>query len=99
MVRHRPRHATDTEIALVIAAGGWLVAIALFATGCQKRRGAEKQKSLLIARDYLTGRTQRRRVGIAIIEGLWNTRPEYQRTLLLALINQAVYLLLEKWPT
>jgi hypothetical protein len=45
------------------------------------------------ALEYFTGRTQRRNVGIAIIEGSWRDVPEMRRMFIPLLANQASYLL------
>lgn len=83
---------TETVIAAV---GGWLVAGILAVTAYLERRGEQRHKVLLQALEYLTGGSQKRSVGIALIEGLWEKDFPYLRSLLPALINQAVYLLLE----
>lgn len=45
------------------------------------------------ALEYFTGDTQRRNVGISIIEGSWREAPEMRRIFVPLLVNQASYLL------
>ncbi len=59
-----------------------------------ERYRQEKQNTLIRALEYLTGGSQKRSVGIALIEGLWHKKHPYYRAILPALTNQAVYLLL-----
>lgn len=44
---------------------------------------------------WFEGKTQKRSIGIAVIEGNWDKFPDVQRTWLAVLTNQAVYLLVE----
>jgi hypothetical protein len=55
---------------LVAALGGWMVAGILAITNYLEHRGEQRQKVLLQALEYLTGGSQKRSVGIALIEGL-----------------------------
>jgi hypothetical protein len=71
------------------------VAIVLAVTGYLERRGHKREDTLLRALEHLTGGSQKRSVGIALIEGLWHNGHPYHRAVLPALVNQAVYLLLE----
>jgi hypothetical protein len=80
---------------VVAAVGGWIIAAMLAITNYLERRGEQRQKVLLQALEYLTGGSQKRSIGIALIEGLWEKRFPYLRSLMPALISQAVYLLLE----
>jgi hypothetical protein len=50
---------------------------------------------MLDALEHLTGGSQKRSVGIALIEGLWYDGHPFDRAILPALVNQAVYLLFE----
>lgn len=80
--------------AIVAAIGGWLLAAILAITAYRERQTEQKYRILLQALDYLTGGSQKRSIGIALVEGLWERKSQYLRSLLPALINQAVYLLL-----
>ncbi len=77
------------------ALGGWVLAGILAITAYLERRDAQKHEVLLQALEYLTGGSQKRSVGVALIEGLWEKGHPFYRVLLPALINQSVYLLLE----
>jgi hypothetical protein len=64
----------------------------------QDREAAERintrqEENVLRALEYFTGQTQRRNVGIAIVEGYWHTTPHLRGILVPLLVNQAVYLL------
>ena len=83
---------TETMLA---ALGGWLLAGFLAFTSFLERRTQQRHGVLLKALEYLTGGSQNRSVGIALIEGLWVKRFPYAESLVPALTNQAVYLLLE----
>jgi len=85
----------STTLALVSAAGGWLLAIFLAVTSYLERRSQRRQDLLLSALGYLTGGSQKRSIGLAIIEGLWSSHNRFRKSLIPALTNQAVYLLLE----
>jgi len=80
---------------MVAAIFGWVIAGILAVTSYLERRTEQEYKVLLQALEYLTGGSQKRSVGIALIEGLWEKNYPYHRSLLPALINQSVYLLLE----
>src|SRR6266404_6028404 len=82
-------------VSLIAAIGGWLVALVLAITSYLERRSQRKQELLLSGLGYLTGGSQKRSVGIAIIEGLWPSAVRFRRSLVPALTNQALYLLLE----
>jgi hypothetical protein len=60
-----------------------------------RKKVTTKQDLLLNALGYLTGGTQKRSIGIAIIEGMWDSSKKFRSSLVPALTNQAVYLLLE----
>ncbi len=62
------------------------------------RESAERDKYLSHVLDSLRwfeGKTQRRSIGIGIVEGNWSRFPEIQSTWTAVLTNQAVYLLCE----
>lgn len=83
-------------IAAVIAAlSSSAVAIVLAVSGLIERRSERNRETLLKALEHLTGGTQKRSVGIALIEGLWYNGHPFHRAIMPALVNQAVYLLLE----
>lgn len=80
---------------VIVAATSAIVAITLAITTFLERVRHQKEQTLLRALECLTGGSQKRSVGIALIEGLWHKGHPYHRAILPALTNQAVYLLLE----
>jgi len=84
----------ELQVAWYVAIGGWLVALVQAVVGYLERRDTKRQELVATAVDYLTGGTQKRSVGIALIEGMWNRLGRYHDALVPALTNQAVYLLL-----
>ncbi len=84
----------SSVISIVSTASSASVAIVLAVIAGAERYRQEKQNTLLRALEYLTGGSQKRSVGIALIEGLWYKKHPYYRAILPALTNQAVYLLL-----
>jgi hypothetical protein len=97
--RRRPRRqsmALNNAWASAIAAiSSSVVAIILAVTGLIERRKDSKRETMLNALEHLTGGSQKRSVGIALIEGLWCDGHPFDRAILPALVNQALYLLLE----
>lgn len=81
-------------ISIVSTASSASVAITLAVIAAYERYRQEKQNTLIRALEYLTGGSQKRSVGIALIEGLWYKKHPYYRAILPALTNQAIYLLL-----
>lgn len=80
---------------MVAAIGGWLLALFFALTTYLERRTQQKHGVLLKALEYLTGGSQNRSIGIALIEGLWSKKHPFAESLLPALTNQSIYLLLE----
>jgi hypothetical protein len=77
-----------------IAAGGWIVAIITLALDFIDRRGAREEERLSRTLEYFDGGSQRRSVGIALIEGIWIKKPRYLSIIVPLVANQIVYLLL-----
>lgn len=71
------------------------VAITLAVSGHIERSNARKRETMRNALEHLTGGSQKRSVGIALIEGLWYDGHPFDSAILPALVNQAIYLLLE----
>ena len=84
----------ETVLKWVIACGGWLVAIFLAHLGYAERRASQKADLLLKTVSYFEGGTQKRSIGIALVEGLLRKDSEHARVLVPLLTNQLVYLLL-----
>ena len=77
-----------------IAAGGWVVAIISLVQGFLERKGAREEERLGKTLDYFDGGSQRRSIGISMIEGLWLNKPKYRDIIVPLISNQVVYLLL-----
>jgi hypothetical protein len=84
----------DLISAGVISAGGWVVAIITLLIGYIERKSAREEERLAKTLDYFDGGSQRRSIGISMLEGVWLNRPKYYRILVPLIANQIVYLLL-----
>jgi len=82
-------------VSIIVALSSSSVAIVLAVANVYERYYRERQQTLIHALEYLTGGSQKRNVGIALIEGLWYKGHPNHRAIIPALTNQAVYLLLE----
>lgn len=82
------------ESSIVSIASSAAVAILIASLTAFERFYQQRQQIMLRALEYLTGGSQKRSVGVALIEGLSYKRHPYWRAILPALMNQAVYLLL-----
>src|SRR5947199_8633766 len=78
----------------VIAGGGWLVAIVTLVLGYLERHQAREEERLGRTLDYFDGGSQRRSIGIALIEGLWLNNSRHHDVSVPLIANQIVYLLL-----
>jgi hypothetical protein len=87
--------ASSNAISFIVAVSSSVVAVLLASLSFYERYRREKQQTLIHALEYLTGGSQKRSVGIALIEGLWYRGHPYYRAIIPALTNQAVYLLLQ----
>jgi hypothetical protein len=85
---------TTEIITLIIAFGGWLLAILQYLMGYYERKKSKNDEILLRTVDYFTGGSQKRSVGISLIEGLIKDKNEYYEIIAPLLANQFVYLLL-----
>jgi hypothetical protein len=81
-------------VALFVAAGGWVVAVITVVIGYLERRSAREEERLARTMDYFDGGSQRRSIGISMIEGLWLANSRYHSVLVPLIANQIVYLLL-----
>ena len=77
-----------------LASGGWLVAILTLVIGYLERRQGREEERLAETLEYFVGGSQRRSVGIALIEGLWANKPRHHAVIVPLIANQIVYLLL-----
>lgn len=81
-------------VTLIAAAGGWIVAVVTLLFGYLERRSAREEERLAKTMDYFDGGSQRRSIGISMIEGVWAKNPRYHNVLVPLIANQIVYLLL-----
>jgi hypothetical protein len=84
----------DHFVPWLIAGGGWLVAILSLVLPYFERRRAREEDRLGKTLDYFDGGSQRRSIGIALIEGLWVKNTRYHNVIVPLVANQIVYLLL-----
>lgn len=78
----------------IVASGGWLVAILTLVIGYSERRQAREEERLGRTLDYFGGGSQKRSIGIALIEGLWVKNAQHHDVIVPLVANQLVYLLL-----
>jgi|SRR5919205_2066914 hypothetical protein len=78
----------------IVAAGGSIVAIVAVIVGYLERRQAREDDRLGQTLDYFGGGSQRRSIGISLIEGLWIKKPRHHDVIVPLVANQIVYLLL-----
>lgn len=81
-------------ITIIVASGGWIVAIAQATFSFLERRKEKNDEILFKTVEYFTGDSQKRSVGISLIEGLISQKKNYHEILAPLLANQFVYLLL-----
>jgi hypothetical protein len=78
----------------ILASGGWVVAIMTLMLGYRERRQSREEERLAETLEYFAGGSQRRSIGIALIEGLWVGNPRHHDVIVPLVANQLVYLLL-----
>ncbi len=78
----------------ILASGGWVVAILTLILGYRERKQAREEERLAKTLDYFDGGSQRRSIGIALVEGLWVKKPNSHDVIVPLVANQIVYLLL-----
>lgn len=78
----------------ILASGGWVVAIMTLVLGYRERRQSREEERLAQTLEYFGGGSQRRSIGIALIEGLWVSNPRHHDVIVPLIANQVVYLLL-----
>jgi len=79
---------------IILASGGWVVAIVTLILGYRERRQSREEERLAQTLDYFGGGSQRRSIGIALIEGLWANNSRHHDVIVPLVANQIVYLLL-----
>ena len=85
------------EIELVnalVAVGGWVVAVITIFLGYRERQVSREEERLAKTLDYFDGGSQRRSIGISLVEGVWLSNHRYHAVLVPLIANQIVYLLL-----
>ena len=88
-------------VAALIGVGGAIVGAAIVGVvslhvakrGASERERTRREQNLLAAFQYFDGRTQRRSVGLSIIEASWRDMPELLPMFVPLLVNQAIYLI------
>lgn len=85
--------SNEVVTALVGASVGVAIAVVQAVLGYLERKRTMRDASLFQAFQYFDGGTQRRNIGIAIVEGLWQEAPHLQGLFIPLLVNQAIYLL------
>jgi hypothetical protein len=79
---------------IILAGGGWVVAFVALLFGYRERKQAREEERLAQTLGYFDGGSQRRSIGIALIEGLWVNNPRHHDVIVPLVANQIVYLLL-----
>jgi hypothetical protein len=80
-------------IALVAAVGGWVVALVALSIGYIERKAARNEELLATTLGYFDGGSQRRSIGISLLEGIWIGKPSAFPVIVPLIANQIVYLL------
>lgn len=78
---------------LIGASVGVTIAVVQAVLGYVERKRTKRDGYLFQAFQYFDGGTQRRNIGIAILEGLWQEAPHLKGLFIPLLVNQAIYLL------
>jgi hypothetical protein len=86
--------SNEVITALIGASVGVTIAVIQAVLGYLERKRSKRDSYLFQAFQYFDGGTQRRNIGVAIIEGLWQEAPHLQGLFVPLLVNQAIYLLL-----
>jgi hypothetical protein len=86
---------TKDAITVAVAVAGWAYAGFKEWLSYRERLATRKEDQLFKALSWFEGKTQRRSIGVAVVEGLWQELPHYRKTLIPLLANQAIYLLAE----
>jgi hypothetical protein len=86
-------------LAWTVAFGGWAVAIIQYYLAYRERRQQREEDLLAKTLSYFEGNTQRRSIGISMVEGIWARKGKHMDVLVPVMLNQAIYLLLSSDPT
>jgi hypothetical protein len=85
--------SNEVITALIGASVGVTIALMQAVLGYLERRKSRRDTALFQAFQYFDGGTQRRNIGVAIVEGLWQEAPHLRGLFIPLLVNQAIYLL------
>jgi hypothetical protein len=80
-------------IALVAAIGGWVVALVTLGIGYVERKATRQEDLLGKTLGYFDGGSQRRSIGISLLEGIWIHKSATHPVIVPLIANQIVYLL------
>ena len=81
-------------VTVILAAGGWVIAAITLLLGYLERRTAREEDRFAKTLDYFQGGSQRRSIGISMLEGVWIRKARYHDVVVPLVANQIVYLLL-----
>ena len=81
--------------ALIAATVGFVIAGLQLVLGFLERRRTKRDENIFYALQYFDGGSQRRSIGIAIVEGYWTETPHLKTIYVPLLVNQAIYLISE----
>lgn len=76
-----------------MASGGWIFAALQALLGHLERKCVRRDQHIFEALQWFGGGTQKRNIGISIVEGHWEEVSHLGRVLVTLLVNQAIYLL------
>jgi hypothetical protein len=79
---------------IIVAAGGWVVAVITVVLGYRERKSAREEDLLGKTLAYFDGGSQRRSIGISLLEGIWIRKKSCHAVVVPLIANQIVYLLL-----
>jgi hypothetical protein len=88
--------AASAIAALIVAAGGWFVADVQYRerqADKEEQRRERRERQVFEALKWFEGKTQRRNIGIAVLEGYWEEVPELRDILVPLVVNPSIYLL------
>lgn len=81
-------------VTLIAAAGGWVVALVTLLLNYRQGQAVREEERLAKTLDYFDGGSQKRSIGISLLEGVWLKNPRYHSILAPLVANQIVYLIL-----
>jgi len=90
-------------VALVVAIGGWILTYKILKRNIEEQERSSKEThlhqkderiatSLFNSLQWFEGRTQKRSIGISIVDAQWNNFEELREVWTSVLVNQAIYL-------